>query len=183
MRIWADLLTMCFNFVTMPYKAFTCISAFSLSLYRMLISKKNLLQWTTGETLEKMAKSSLSYYLYNMIINEIVGIIILAIGIISKPTIFTLNFEVFVAFSFIFAPVFAYLTGKDHIGNRKKKLDKHQENEILEIAKRTWLFFDQMMTATNNYLPTDNYQENRRYKIANRTSTQLTLVLEFSIYY
>ena len=169
--IWADLLTMCFNFVTMPYKAFTCISAFSLSLYRMLISKKNLLQWTTGETLEKMAKSSLSYYLYNMIINEIVGIIILAIGIISKPTIFTLNFEVFVAFSFIFAPVFAYLTGKDHIGNRKKKLDKNQENEILEIAKRTWLFFDQMMTATNNYLPTDNYQENRRYKIANRTSS------------
>ena len=169
--IWADLLTMCFNFVTMPYKAFTCISAFSLSLYRMLISKKNLLQWTTGETLEKMAKSSLSYYLYNMIINEIVGIVILAIGIISKPTIFTLNFEVFVAFSFIFAPVFAYLTGKDHIGNRKKKLDKNQENEVLEIAKRTWLFFDQMMTATNNYLPTDNYQENRRYKIANRTSS------------
>ena len=28
-----------------------------------------------------------------------------------------------------------------------------------------------MMNSTNNYLPTDNYQENRRYKIANRTSS------------
>ena len=28
-----------------------------------------------------------------------------------------------------------------------------------------------MMNDTNNYLPTDNFQENRRYKIANRTSS------------
>lgn len=31
--------------------------------------------------------------------------------------------------------------------------------------------FDSMMSEVNNYLPTDNYQEDRRYKIVNRTSS------------
>ena len=48
-----------------------------------------------------------------------------------------------------------------------KKLDKKEEKDIIDIAKRTWGFFGSMMNDTNNYLPTDNFQENRRYKIAN----------------
>ncbi len=169
--ISANLLTMCFNFVTMPYKAWMCISAFSLSIYRMVISKKNLLQWTTGETLEKMAKSTLSYYMYNMIVNLLIGLIIFVIAIITKPFLLTFDFEIFIAISFILGPVFAYLLGKDHLVGRKNRLGKKENDEILEVAKRTWFFFEQMMTETNNYLPTDNYQENRRYKIANRTSS------------
>ena len=67
----ADLLTMCLNFCTIPYKAFMCVSAFTLSLFRMLISHKKLLQWTTGEMLEKSAKNTLSYYYINMFVNVI----------------------------------------------------------------------------------------------------------------
>ena len=58
----ADLLTMVYNFITIPYKAYTCLSAFSLSIYRMCISHKKLLEWTTGEMLEKQAKNKLSFY-------------------------------------------------------------------------------------------------------------------------
>lgn len=167
----ADFLTMCFHFVTMPYRAFNCLSAFGLSLYRMLISKKNLLQWTTGEVLEKNSKDSLFYYYSNMVINVIIAVAIFVISFAKITDLMTLNFEFFIGMSFLFAPFFAYLLGKDHLLGRKKRLDKKQEEEILEIGKRTWFFFDSMMTPTNNYLPTDNYQENRRYKIANRTSS------------
>ena len=167
----ADLLTMCFNFVTMPYRAWICISAFTLSIYRMLISKKHLLEWTTGEVLEKTAKSSLNYYLYNMLPSVIFGIIIIAISILQKTAPFTIEFSICISLSFILSPLFAYLLGKDHLLGRKKRLDKKQEEEVLDVAKRTWFFFDTMMNSTNNYLPTDNYQENRRYKIANRTSS------------
>lgn len=167
----ADLLTMCFNFITMPYRAWTCISAFSLSLYRMLISKKKLLEWTTGETLEKMAKNTLKYYYSNMLINVIIGLVILVYSICNTYNLFTFNFMIAIAFSFMLAPAFTYLLGKDHLFGRRNKLNKKQNEEVLEIAKRTWLFFDTMMTKTNNYLPTDNFQENRRYKIANRTSS------------
>lgn len=171
----ADLLTMCFNFLTIPYKAWMCISAFTLSLYRMIISHKKLLQWTTGEMLEKASKDSLTYYFVNMLPNVILAVILVLAP--AKMTSITnvflpnIDFKIIMAIAFTCTPLLAYLLGKDHLIGRKKKLDKNQDEEVLEVARRTWLFFDSMMTPVNNYLPTDNYQENRRYKIANRTSS------------
>ncbi len=171
--IQADLLTMCFNFITVPYTSYICVSAFLTSIYRMFISKKHLLQWTTAEVLEKKTKDSIFYYYFNMISNVIIGIFILLM-----PTNYTVvnmhayvQFKDFIALSFIVAPIIAYLLGKDHLLNRKERLDKKQEDEVIEVAKRTWLFFDTVMSPINNYLPTDNFQENRRYKLANRTSS------------
>lgn len=168
----ADLLTMVYNFITIPYKAYICVSAFSLSIYRMLISHKKLLEWTTGEMLEKQAKSKLSFYYRNMIPNIIVALIIALVPLaLDTKQIVLINFKLFVALGFALAPFLTYLLGKDHLFGRIKRLNKNEEKNILEIAKKTWGFFDSMMNDTNNYLPTDNYQENRRYKIANRTSS------------
>ncbi|MDO4282815.1 MAG: glucoamylase family protein [Clostridia bacterium] len=168
----ADFLTMCFHFVTMPYRAYNCISAFTMSLYRMLISKKNLLQWTTGEMLEKSAKDSLSYYYSNMFINVIVGLFILFVPFaLDTEAVVLIDFKIFVAISFLLGPMLCYLLGKDHLVGRIKPLEEKEKEEVLEVAKRTWTFFDTMMSPTNNYLPTDNFQENRRHKIANRTSS------------
>ncbi len=170
--ISAELLTMCFNFVTIPYIAYTALNAFFTSLYRMLISKKKLLEWTTGEVLDKISKSSFSYYLYNMFPNIITSLILFAFAIFGfAPNIFTLNMYIYIGLFFLVAPIFAYLLGKDHIIKKNKNISKAKNEEIKEIAKRTWNFFDNMMSEVNNFLPTDNYQETRRYKIANRTSS------------
>ena len=168
----ADLLSMVFNFITIPYKAHTCLNAFGLSIYRMLISHKKLLEWTTGEQLEKQAKSKLSYYYKSMSINVIVAVLILLVPLALDTVEYVqFNFKIFIALTFGFAPVFCWLLGKDHLFGRIKRLDKNEEKEIRMVAKRTWGFFDSMMNDTNNYLPTDNFQENRRYKIAGRTSS------------
>lgn len=169
----ADLLTMCFNFVTLPYNAYICLNAFLTSIYRMVISKKKLLQWTTGEVLEKKAKSTVTYYITNMISNIIFGIIsmisaLLYSSITNIPCL--LDLRLYIGLSFVMAPILSYLLGKDHLLNRKSFLNEKQTRDILDIANRTWNFFDTMMNERNNYIPTDNYQENRRYKIANRTS-------------
>ena len=170
--IGADLLTMVYNFITIPYKSYICLSAFSLSIYRMLISHKKLLEWTTGEMLEKQAKSKLSYYYRNMVPNIVVALFIALVPYaLHTSEIVIVNFKLFVAIGFALAPFLTYLLGKDHLFGRIKRLDKNQEKNLIEVAKRTWGFFDSMMNDTNNYLPTDNFQENRRYKITNRTSS------------
>ena len=43
------------------------------SIYRMTKSKKNLLEWTTSEEAEKMAKKDLKSYYKSMAINVIAG--------------------------------------------------------------------------------------------------------------
>lgn len=169
----ADFLTMCFNFVTIPYKAYICLNAFIKSIYRMCISHKHLLQWTTGEVLEKTAKDTLRYYYFNMMPNVIVGLLVIFTPFLPSSIGLDLyfDFKIFMGITMIVAPIFAYLLGKDHLFGRRKKLDKNAEDDVLDIARRTWNFFDSMMSELNNYLPTDNFQEDRRYKIVNRTSS------------
>lgn len=169
----ALFLSMVFNYITIPYKSYVTLDAFLKSLYRMLISKKHLLQWTTAETLAKKSKSTLSYYVVNMWPNVLFGLFIILyaiknVGFKTKEVCFI--FEIFIAAFSILAPFFAYLLGKSHLFGRKKRLEKPKEEEVIEIARRTWKFFDTLMTPINNYLPSDNYQEDRRLKIVNRTS-------------
>lgn len=169
----AVFLTMCFNFVTIPYKSYICLNAFIKSIYRMLISHKNLLQWTTGEMLDKTSKNTLKYYYFNMLPNVIVGAFVTFIPFLPSSIGLDLyfDFKILIGISMIIAPIFAYLLGKDHLFGRRKKLDQKGNDDVIEIARRTWGFFDSMMSDVNNYLPTDNYQEDRRYKIVNRTSS------------
>lgn len=166
----ATLMVMTFDFLTLPYRAYICLDAFLRSLYRMLISKKHMLEWTTAEVLEKTAKTKLSFYYSNMLPNVTMGALVLLFSLGVDVYVYKL-FETFIALSYILTPVFAYLLGKSYLFTKKKKLDTNARKEVLEIAERTWKFFDFTMTKVNNYLPTDNYQETRRYKIVNRTSS------------
>lgn len=168
----ADLLTMSLNFVNLPYISFTCISAFAKSLFRMLISKKHLLEWTTAEVLDKNAKNTLWYYYLSMIVNVIFGLLIIFFPTPNLTGYVGLaSFKVAIGIFILLGPMFSYLLGKDHLLGRKKTLNKEQNEKVIEIGRKTWNFFDTLMTKTNNYLPTDNFQSDRRNKIVNRTSS------------
>ena len=52
-----------------------------------------------------------------------------------------------------------------------KKIDKKHQKYIVNIAHKTWEFFKDYLVEENNYLPPDNYQENRKEKIVERTSS------------
>ena len=45
------------------------------------------------------------------------------------------------------------------------------EMRLLDIDKRTWNYFDKYMTKENNFIPPDNYQENRKKPIVKNTSS------------
>ena len=53
----------------------------------------------------------------------------------------------------------------------KKNLNKEQEKYILEVAQKTFNFFKDNLTEENNYLIPDNYQEDRKQKYIDRTSS------------
>lgn len=50
-------------------------------------------------------------------------------------------------------------------------MNKEDINYVLDIGKRTWQFFENYINEKNNYLPPDNYQENRHPLTVNRTSS------------
>ena len=49
-------------------------------------------------------------------------------------------------------------------------LTKEEKEYLLEVGRRTWNYFKENITEKSNYLPPDNYQEDRKEQIVYRTS-------------
>src|SRR5438477_6777173 len=50
------------------------------------------------------------------------------------------------------------------------ELSARDLKRLRELARKTWRFFDTFVTAQDNWLPPDNYQEDPRGVVAHRTS-------------
>ena len=164
------------TFGCLPFKAYCSVKAICKTMYRCLISKKHLLEWTTSEEAEKQTKQDLFSYYKQMSINVVFAVLFFLVYKSALPF----------AFIWAFTPFLMY-----YISRNKKELkslellNKDQQNYMLDIAKRTWSFFEDNLTKENNYLITDNYQEDRKEKIVERTSSTnigLSLMAVISAY-
>lgn len=152
------------TFVTIPYYSKLYIDAFFRSLYRLLYSKRNLLNWVTSEDAAKNTNENLVSYLKSFSINIIVMIIFIIIGFVSNN-----YFAYIIAFAFGSAPFALYSVSKD-IKYHQVKLKNNKVENIKDLAKKTWMYFEDNLNEENNYLIPDNYQENREVKLDIRTS-------------
>ena len=59
--------------MALPDKAYNSLNAICKTIYRLNISKKHLLEWTTSEDAEKQAKSNIFSYYLNMLPNITLG--------------------------------------------------------------------------------------------------------------
>ena len=159
----------------LPYKAYISLKSIATSLYRMTVSKKNLLEWTTAEEAEKSAKDDVVSYYKNMYINVIAGAIEAEVGIVLFPVINVRLISILKIILGVLWIVTPYLMCKisniEPKTNAKKKLNNEQEKFIIEVAQRTFNFFKENLTEENNYLIPDNYQEDRKQKYVDRTSS------------
>ena len=151
----------------LPNKAYIAASSIIKTIYRMKISKMNLLEWLTAEEAEKQAKTDLFSYYKLMYVNLVFGILSLIFGFFESQLL-----GILLGIIWLIAPAFAWYISKDI--KEKVPLEKvsSQDKEyIIEIGKRIWEYFDEYINEENNYLPPDNFQEGRKNEIAPRTSS------------
>lgn len=150
----------------LPHKIYISLNAIIKTIYRITVSKSNLLEWTTAEEAEKQAKTDIISYYKTMWPNLIFGIIAIVLGFsINLFTSATLGIV------WIIAPYVAWYISKD-IRQEKpiQKISQEEKQYILDIGRKTWKYFEDNINEENNFLPPDNYQEGRKNKIAARTS-------------
>ena len=148
----------------LPDKAYTMINALVKTTYRMCKSKKHLLEWTTAEEAEKNSKTDLLSYYKNMWANLVLGVVFLICGPKCMLTI------VLAILWFITPSIMKNISKKEKEDFAINKLKENQKEYLLEVANRTWKFFKDNITEKSNYLPPDNYQEDRKEQIVYRTS-------------
>ena len=160
------------SIATLPDKAYMAINAEIKSLYRMLYSKKHLLEWITSEDAEKTLKNNLKNYFLNMLFNLILGIIGIALLFIFDFDSISTIVIFAISTIWIVSPAIMYLISipiKEK--NKLELLNKTEQEYVKNIAKKTWQFFKENINESTNYLPPDNYQEDRSSKVVMRTSS------------
>lgn len=151
----------------LPYKAYVSLKSICITLYRMSITHKHLLEWTTSEEAEKNSKTDIVSFYKAMFVNCILGAIWGCYGF-KFFSAFTLS----VGTIWIIMPFLMYLISK--VGQKKDPIDilnKQDKEFCLEVAEKTFEYFKDNLTEENNFLIPDNYQENRKIKYVDRTSS------------
>ena len=152
------------SFSTIPYYTKLYMDAFFRSLYRLLISHKNLLNWVTAEEAAKQANNSLMNYIKTFWFNILTSIIFILITILNNNYLALIP-----AIAFLSAPFVLYFVSKD-IDHNEIELKDKKIDEVEELALKTWKYFEDNLVKEYNYLIPDNYQENREEKLDIRTS-------------
>ena len=156
----------------LPYKTFFSLDAIIRSIYRMFVSKKYLLEWTTSEETDKLVKKDLISYYKNMISNVICGFFLLIYSLLKYDS-FELSIIFYIlSLIFLIGPfIFCYISKEVKKKSFVNEITAEEKDYLNEIGKRTWKFFKDGMTKENNYLPPDNYQEGRKDLFTLRTSS------------
>lgn len=152
----------------LPYNAMVCLSAIITSLYRMFISKKHLLQWVTAEQSERQAAGSIIGMYRTMLVSVIWG----GVSIFASDKVLAYLLGV----SWILSPLVSAIISRPT--KTRKAVSQEDREFLLRQAGLMWNYFEDMLNASNNYLPPDNWQEQPVVGVARRTSpTNIGLAL------
>ncbi|MFA6236469.1 MAG: glucoamylase family protein [Bacteriovorax sp.] len=162
------LIQISLSILFLPHQAYLQLDAIIRTLYRMNVSKKNLLEWRTAADTEALIldKSRLS--------TDIISTTITLTTLSLFAVLLTGN----LAGLLVAAPFLAMWFSSPyiiHIISKTKDQEVYQfsSTEITDLrltARRTWLFFETFVTEKDNWLVPDNFQEDPKPMIAHRTS-------------
>lgn len=148
-----------YSLSSLPTEAFISIDAITRSLWRMNVSQKKLLQWTTSEGTEKI-KSGFFSYLLKFLPSLSSGIVLVIFT--SHP------FLDFFGVLWILFPIIAY--GLSSVYPSRPRPTESQKKRLVEYCHDTWGFYRDFVNSKTSFLPPDNFQERPEPVVAMRTS-------------
>ena len=150
-----------------PYTAFLMMDAILITLFRVCISKRNLLEWESSENVERTHNNSFKAYLKRMWISPIMGLLVLYLSFSGSFGVVTYN--TIIAGLWIVSPYVAYSISKK-IPKYENYLEHEEKIYLRGISRRIWAYYQDFVNEENNYLAPDNYQEKPFKGVAHRTS-------------
>src|ERR1051325_11000127 len=176
---WSNLRTnaaqVALSIVFLPHQAYLMADAIVRTIFRALSSEKRLLEWLTADETQKTAQRSLSSFIRFMWAAELLAALTIVITLTFRPS----ALPVVLAFAAAWAssPAVAYWISRP-LTSERTPIAAKDVAFAREIARRTWRFFETFVTAEDNWLPPNNFQEDPSPVIAHRTSpTDIGLLL------
>ena len=157
------------QFALLPKEAWMYTDAAVRACWRMWVSHQDLLAWITSDEAAKSTKGTLGDYVVKFWFNYVASAAVLCLAIFGNAGTGSWGAASFCIATWCGAPFMMYWLGKK-FPQSKKSLTEKETEEVRQLAKDTWHFFDNLITEENNWLIPDNYQINRENKTDYKTS-------------
>jgi cyclic beta-1,2-glucan synthetase len=156
-----------FAISVLPYEAHWNLDAIGRTLYRVFVSHKRLLEWTTASDAERRATGGASDHYELMFACTVVSLGLLAVLVLWAPAALIAAAPFLILW--LCGPAWAWHLSQP-IASRQAKLSISQRIELRGIALKTWQYYETFVTEREHWLAPDNYQEFPTGVIATRTS-------------
>lgn len=150
----------------LPYEAYYSLDAIVRTLWRMLVSKQRLLQWSPSREVERTSVNRLGALYRSMCSAPILALVV---GLCLLPSPMTLALAAPLLLAWLASPALAWWISRP---SPRAHFDPTAEDLrfLRNLARQTWAFFEQYVGPDDHWLPPDNVQELPVARIAHRTS-------------
>ena len=155
------------NLVFLSHQAAMMVDAIARTLWRMVVTHKHLLEWTTAAAAQARAKGTVRRFVWVMALGFVAPIAALMVAAARGPALMAV--AAIPAVLWLSAPFVAQRVSRPY-GPVEVAATAEELAYLRVIARRTWSFFDAFVTADENHLPPDNFQEDPHPVVAHRTS-------------
>ncbi len=166
--IWLATSLTAFLIIFLAHQAWLMIDAISRTLFRVFVSRRNLLQWVTAA--QANLSSQLDLYSAYRRMSGGVAIALVAAALIGylRPDDWPLVAPFVILW--IASPAIAVWISLSPPVTGHLAVAEVDARALRLIARRTWRYFETFVTAEDQMLPPDNFQEDPQPVLAHRTS-------------
>ena len=151
----------------LPFEAAFGLDAIGRTLWRLLVSRRRLLEWQPSSEAQRSVGRTLGALFLRMASAPIIAVIAAVALALQRPG--ALLFAAPLLLLWAFAPWLMWHVSCG-VPRQSTALRTGQALFLRRLARRTWFFFETWVGAENNDLPPDNVQHRPQTKVAHRTS-------------
>ncbi|MBI3175316.1 MAG: hypothetical protein HYZ25_16450 [Chloroflexi bacterium] len=166
-----------FQIAFLPHETSITLDAILTTLVRLTVTRKRLLQWVTAaHTVNVFGRELKIRSAWRaMGLAPAVSVLLFLLVIVLNPPVVWLATPFLLVWAV--SPYLAFWISKP-ITFATEKLSPPQEDQLRQLARTTWLYFEKFVGPDDHWLPPDHFQEEPRGLVAHRTSpTNIGLLL------
>ncbi|QOC24035.1 cellobiose phosphorylase [Wenzhouxiangella sp. AB-CW3] len=167
------------NLVLLPYQSAMLLDAAARALLRMSLTRRHLLEWTSAAHTQRSLGSARRHLWREMWTAPLLAVLTTTGILLFNPSVLLPAAPLLLGW--MVAPMIAGVVDQTRV--RPAPVLSESDRDLLRrIGRRTWLFFERFVGPDTHWLPPDNFQEDPRVMLAERTSpTNIGLALNSAL--
>lgn len=155
-----------FAVACLPYEGYFSLDAMVRTLWRMRVSHRHLLEWTSSGDLDRSRRGIVAFH-RTMWIAPLLALVTASTLAWLAPAVLIVAGPILLLW--LAAPSIAWWMSRP-LTRREARLTADQVRFLRTLSRKTWDFFERFVGPEDHWLPPDNYQEHPAPVVAHRTS-------------